>query len=174
MQKDVNYHESAVEYNDELAKFADSLAGRLEHPEVQRWCRSVAKQHKFHAGRHQKALRKLQEQEDGSTVETEDGGEDVVIDDERTVHRSAESGQFVTEAEAEENPSTTVEETVEVVSPSSALPVDAAPDAVQDAAPVYGGPTPEPVELTDEEAAEAFAKAQADAEASRKGDAANE
>lgn len=114
MLKDVSYHESAVRYNEELQVYAEKVAETLEHPEIKKWCLSVARQHKFHAGRHKKALQKLQEQgEEGATINTEDGGEDRVIDDEHIVHRSAESGQFVTEDEADEHPSTTVAETIE-------------------------------------------------------------
>lgn len=59
MPKDVSYHKAAVRYNEELAIFAEDLADTLENEEVQRWCRSVSKQHKFHAGRHKRALDNL-------------------------------------------------------------------------------------------------------------------
>ena len=65
MQKDASYHRSAIQYNEELAEFAESLAGDLEDPEVARWSMSVSKQHRFHAGRHRKALAKLQTEEQG-------------------------------------------------------------------------------------------------------------
>jgi len=65
MQKDRTYHQSAIEYNDAFVEFAEKIAETVEHPEVRRWCRGIAKQHKFHAGRHRKALEKL---EQGPTV----------------------------------------------------------------------------------------------------------
>lgn len=79
MQKDRVYHEAAIQYNEELAQFAEGLSERLEHEEVARWAKSVAKQHHFHAGRHTKALEKLDRQRDRETVETEDGGEDRAV-----------------------------------------------------------------------------------------------
>jgi hypothetical protein len=112
MQKDASYHKSAIQYNEELADFAEDLAGRLEHEEVARWARSVSKQHRFHFGRHQKALHNLEHPT--QVINTEDGGEDRVIDDEQIVHRSAESGQYVTEDFAENNPATTVSEVQDI------------------------------------------------------------
>lgn len=78
-QKDTVYHESAIQYNDEIAEFTDELAERIDHPEVARWSRAVAKQHRFHSGRHKKALSKLNTSDD-STADTEDGGEDQALD----------------------------------------------------------------------------------------------
>lgn len=146
--KDLSYHESAVRYNEELYKFAEELAKTIDHPEPKRWCLSVAKQHKFHFGRHQKALKNLRNEAEGAVVNTEDGGEDTVLDDERTVHRSAETGRFVDEETAEENPATTVAETVTVpratgdalkpfeAPPVPSQPVDASPDPELAAEPV--------------------------------------
>lgn len=59
MQKDQSYHESAIKYNEGIAEFAENLAPTLEHAEVQKWCTSVGKQHRFHAKRHRSALNKL-------------------------------------------------------------------------------------------------------------------
>lgn len=61
MLKDRNYHEAAVQYNEELAIFAEKLADKLKNDEIRRWCLSVAKQHRFHAGRHHRALNKMVE-----------------------------------------------------------------------------------------------------------------
>jgi hypothetical protein len=69
MQKDASYHESAIRYNEEIAKFAEDLEPTLEHDEVKRWSRAVAKQHRFHAGRHKKALNKLQSSDQDNEVE---------------------------------------------------------------------------------------------------------
>lgn len=80
-QKDASYHEAAIQYNESLAGHAEDVAKELDHPEVARWSRSVAKQHRFHAGRHRKALEKIQSKTGPKTVETEDGGEDAVIDE---------------------------------------------------------------------------------------------
>lgn len=82
MPKDVSYHEAAIQYNDELAEFAGDLATKLKHAEVARWSRAVQKQHEFHADRHKKALHKLKHEEKGAVENTEDGGEDRVVDDE--------------------------------------------------------------------------------------------
>lgn len=131
MLKDASYHEAAIQYNGELAEFAEKLADRLKHPEVERWARSVAKQHRFHEGRHKKALDKIERQQTKS-VDTEDGGEDRVLDDEHVVHRSAEDGKFVTAEEAKDNPSTTVEEHVS----TSPVSTPDGPDASQAAQPV--------------------------------------
>lgn len=58
--KDASYHQAAIQYNDELADFAEDLSARINHEEVARWPKSVSKQHRFHAGRHRKALEKLE------------------------------------------------------------------------------------------------------------------
>lgn len=83
-QKDAVYHESAIQYNDEIAEFTDELAERIADPEVSRWSRAVAKQHRFHSGRHKKALSKLSSS-DEETVETEDGGEDQALDTPKSI-----------------------------------------------------------------------------------------
>lgn len=100
MLKDASYHKSAIQYNEELAIFAEGLSGRLEHPEVSRWARSVSKQHKFHAGRHKQALSKME----NPPEETRD----------EVVHRSSVSGKFVTEEAADASPDTTEEEVVDI------------------------------------------------------------
>lgn len=118
-QKDALYHEAAIQYNDELSKFASNLAERLENEEVARWSRAVAKQHKFHSGRHQKALNKLKNQEKGAVENTEDGGEDKAVDVDSTQPSEETatpkmSGIF-----------------------SDPFKVSATPDTSQDAAPVH-------------------------------------
>lgn len=79
MQKDATYHKAAIQYNDELADFAATLAERLGHHVVAGWCRSVEKHHRFHSSRHRIALEKLSEREAGAVENTEDGGENRVI-----------------------------------------------------------------------------------------------
>ncbi len=123
MHKDRSYHESAIMYNEELAEFAEELSERLENEEVARWSRSVAKQHRFHAGRHKKALQKLENQS-VTTVNTEDGGEDRVVDDERVIHRSAVSGEFVSEEYSDDHPRTTTEEHMDAPTPVETMPVE--------------------------------------------------
>jgi hypothetical protein len=137
MPKDASYHRAAVFYNEQLAIRAEKLVEELEHEEVSRWARSVGKQHRFHEGRHQRALDKI-ENAGKKTVETEDGGEDRVVDDERIVHKSAVDGEFVTAAEAEANPDTTYETTVEV--PQAPAPVEDAADISQTPSPVSNMP----------------------------------
>lgn len=70
MQKDQAYHEAAIDYNEGLAESAEQLVDTLGHEEVQRWCRAVAKQHRFHAKRHQSALDKLLAQDAGDAPQT--------------------------------------------------------------------------------------------------------
>lgn len=74
MLKDATYHKAAIQYNEELATFAEDLSKRLEHEEVARWSRAVAKQHAFHAGRHKKALKKVESGEaaEATTPESDD------------------------------------------------------------------------------------------------------
>lgn len=144
MPKDASYHRAAVRYNEQLAIRAEELVDELEHEEVSRWARSVGKQHRFHEGRHRRALDKI-EHGGKKTVQTEDGGEDRVIDDERIVHRSAVDGRFVTEEAAEQSPDTTVSETMDAPVPAEPSPVEdaadesKAPEPVEDAAPVPSG-----------------------------------
>jgi hypothetical protein len=144
MQKDASYHKAAVYYNSELAKRAEDLVDELEHDEVRRWARSVGKQHRFHEGRHKKALQKI-ESGGAKTAETEDGGEDRVVDDERIVHKSAVDGEFVSAEEAEANPKTTYETSVAV----PAHPVDAGPDMSKSPDPVEVTPQPAPTPVED-------------------------
>ena len=136
MSKDASYHEAAVYYNEQLAiraeQLVDEISERFGEVDPFRWARSVGKQHRFHEGRHKKALDKIRRGE--KTVNTEDGGEDRVVDDERVVHKSAVDGQFVSAAEAAEDPDTTYETTVEV--PTPAQRVEAGPDMSQAPAPV--------------------------------------
>lgn len=60
MQRTASYHRAAIQYNEKLAEYAGDLAEKLEHEEVRRWCRSVSKQHVFHARRHQRALDRIE------------------------------------------------------------------------------------------------------------------
>lgn len=102
MMKDASYHKSAIQYNEELAEFAEGLSSRLEHPEVSRWARSVSKQHKFHAGRHKQALSKMEHPSPPEETREE------------VVHKSAVDGQFVSPEFSDENPDTTYEQTVDI------------------------------------------------------------
>ena len=77
MEKDSTYHYSAVRYNEGLAEAAERLAETLEHPEIQKWCRGVGKQHRFHAKRHKAALSKMDSNEEAGPVEQIPGGLDV-------------------------------------------------------------------------------------------------
>lgn len=133
MQKNVSYHESAIQYNEELAKEAEKQERLVEHPEVKKWCRSVARQHRFHEKRHRSALAKMLKvqaaAEAGELTETEieadknaaearaqiDGPnhddpqvEAEKIEEDDVNYHSSETGQFVSEEYAEENPATTV------------------------------------------------------------------
>jgi hypothetical protein len=139
-------------------------------------------------------LKRLKDLEDGAVLPSEDGGEDRVVDDEHIVHRSAESGQFVTEKTADESPATTVEERIDapratgdvhypfkVETPADSEPIEEGPDPTQAAEPVDAGVgTPEtneegsslaldvepPVQLSEEEAKAKYEAALAEAKAS--------
>ena len=56
--KDRSYHESAIVYNEGLAKAAEAQADSIEHPIPKKWNNAVAKQHRFHEKRHRAALEK--------------------------------------------------------------------------------------------------------------------
>lgn len=150
MSKDASYHEAAVYYNEQLAIRAEELVTEIDEKfgevDPYRWARSVGKQHRFHEGRHKKALDKIRRGE--KTVETEDGGEDRVVDDQRVVHKSSVDGEFVSAAEAKENPDTTYATSVDVPTPAQPQPVEAGPDMSQTPQPVAVGveDTPAPVE----------------------------
>lgn len=77
MQKDQAYHEAAILYNESLAGFAENLAPTLKHEEIQRWCVSVGKQHRFHAKRHRSALNKILLKQTPEIVEIVADGLDV-------------------------------------------------------------------------------------------------
>jgi len=77
MQKDQAYHKAAILYNEGLAEFAENLAKTLGHPEVQKWCVAVGKQHRFHAKRHRSALNKLLLKQTAAPVEALADGLDV-------------------------------------------------------------------------------------------------
>lgn len=128
MQKNVSYHESAIQYNEQLALEAEKQEQLVEHPEVKKWCRSVARQHRFHEKRHRASLAKMLRvqaaAEAGVATEQEIKAEaDPTVDgpnhDDPQVeaetpdvdHRSSVSGQYVSDEFAEENPATTVAET---------------------------------------------------------------
>lgn len=57
--KDETYHKSAVFYNEEMAKAAENLAENVEHPIIQKWCRAVGKQHRYHEKKHRHALDRM-------------------------------------------------------------------------------------------------------------------
>ena len=57
--KDETYHKSAVFYNEEMAKAAENLAENVEHPIIQKWCRAVGKQHRYHEKKHRNALDRM-------------------------------------------------------------------------------------------------------------------
>jgi len=54
VEKDQSYHEAVAFYNREMAQFAAELAERVDHPEPQRWCKGIAKQHEYHARVHER------------------------------------------------------------------------------------------------------------------------
>jgi hypothetical protein len=112
MQKDISYHQSAIQYNEELADFAEDLSKRLENAEVAKWAQSVSKQHRFHAGRHKKSLANI---EDGNVPGVE-------TNNEKTVYRNASTGEYVTEEYAKEHPDITISEKVPDVHPKFQRP----------------------------------------------------
>jgi hypothetical protein len=96
MQKNQAYHEACIEYNEGIADAAEKLAPTLGHEEPQRWCRSVAKQHRFHAKRHQSALDKLKAQaEDPEKMDLSVAGETEPL---ATIEVSDETTEIIEEA----------------------------------------------------------------------------
>jgi hypothetical protein len=77
MARTQDYHKSAIIYNERLAEAAEELAPTLVDAEVQKWCVSVGKQHRFHAKRHRSALNKLLLKEEAPPVEQIADGLDV-------------------------------------------------------------------------------------------------
>lgn len=61
MQDREIYHASAVEYNETLAVAAEKLTESVADPTVKKWCRGIAKLHRYHLKRHRAALAKIQE-----------------------------------------------------------------------------------------------------------------
>lgn len=59
MSKDQSYHEDAVKYNQTIAEAAEKLTSVLKHPTIVKWCAGIAKQHRFHLKRHERALEKM-------------------------------------------------------------------------------------------------------------------
>ena len=104
MQKDQAYHEAAIAYNDAIAEVAEEVAPTLGHPEVQRWCTAVGKQHRFHSKRHQSALNKILARESyEENVEQVRDGLDVppLEDEEEKTEAPSMDSLLKTEAEAE-------------------------------------------------------------------------
>lgn len=99
MQKDQAYHESAIQYNEGLAEFAEELAPKLEHAEVRKWCTSVGKQHRFHAKRHRSALNKLLVKQIPAPVESIVDGLDVHVSDENVEVEDSGTTEVTPEAE---------------------------------------------------------------------------
>lgn len=169
--KDENYHIQAIEYNEKLAVYAKRLGEQLEHPEIKRWCKAVEKQHRYHLKRHKTSLRRLQ---DGPDVDYRDAG----------------SGKYVDEEYAKANPATTVAE-VEVTAGDAEDDAELETTVIDDSVyprvmgdihqpftvptattppdPQAGVETPKAPELSPEEL---FAKAQAEADAARRGETA--
>ena len=73
MKKDETYPLSAISYNETLAVCAEELAEEVLNPVVQKWCRAVAKQHRFHEKRHRAALEKLRKRTAGGEKEQQHG-----------------------------------------------------------------------------------------------------
>lgn len=84
MQKDAGYHTAAIMYNEELADFAEELSERVGNEEVARWCRAIAKQHRFHCAQHKRALEKVERR-------AKEQAEVVASDEEETVPESVEN-----------------------------------------------------------------------------------
>ncbi len=106
MEKDSTYHTSAVQYNEGLAEAAEKLAETLKHPEIQKWCRGVGKQHRFHAKRHKAALSKLNANEDPDNVERIADGLDVP--DEKELSIEEEQAKYAAEQISSESVPTAV------------------------------------------------------------------
>lgn len=59
------YHEDVVKYNRAFAEFAEDYANDndIQDPVVARWIHHIAKQHRFHQGRHESILKRRAERE---------------------------------------------------------------------------------------------------------------
>lgn len=77
MQDKLIYHEDAILYNEAIAEEAEGLNDQLRDPEIKKWARAVAKQHRHHLKRHRSALRKLQAGEEPESIEIIPEGLDV-------------------------------------------------------------------------------------------------
>lgn len=129
----LSYHEAAIEYNQRFVELAEKLSEELDHAVVKQWCASIAKMHKWHLVRHKNSLRRLNKskrrgspavEETVTSAEPELHEVEPTLEDaqktfaaqfeEREVSRDAGSGEFVSHEYAEENPETTVTETVRV------------------------------------------------------------
>lgn len=57
------YHEDVVAYNKAFAEFAEEFAqnNTINDPVVERWIHHIAKQHRFHQGRHESILKRRAE-----------------------------------------------------------------------------------------------------------------
>lgn len=97
MPKDASYHKAAIRYNEELAVFAENLSKKLENDEIKRWCRSVSRQHKVHAGHHRKALKRLKNSFRGRKNQEKNVTENAP----KTIEQ--EQADFAAQMEAQEN-----------------------------------------------------------------------
>lgn len=69
IEKTETYHESAIQYNDYLAKAAGEVAELVEDKTVAKWCRSIQKQHEFHSHQHELALQRMREKALNTDIE---------------------------------------------------------------------------------------------------------
>ena len=94
MNRDPKYHKAAIQYNEEMAAFAEGLAERLPHREIVRWARSIAKQHRFHASQHKRSLSRIERSMNKAQSEDESEKEQYVdrpMDEQQAEYAAAKS-----------------------------------------------------------------------------------
>lgn len=80
MSDEFSYHTSVVEYNAGMAKAAKELAQEVEHAKVKHWCHAIARQHRLHAKKHRRILKRLRAKlEENNRIEVEEVGDNGAI-----------------------------------------------------------------------------------------------
>lgn len=100
------YHEAAVIYNNDYAEFAFAKAEEYDHPVMKKWSTSIAKQHQFHARRHERALAKLKNASSGIPEDLTGGSlEDLVVEAQEAVRQDSDEnlGEAVPSFEIQED-----------------------------------------------------------------------
>lgn len=154
MAKDASYHKAAIKYNESLAEAASKLAETLEHEVIKRWCRGVARQHRFHAMKHKKLLNRMENKkmnEKKAVVETNDiAGGGGSADPEDNLSVEEQQRRFAERMENQGSDDDPTETPAPVDPAPAAPPVESSPDPEQAAEPADGGAGVPDVETTED------------------------